>query len=108
MYIEQRHNKRHSKRQSKRHSKPALVTALLQVTVLYCNFRTVLLLATFSLLPSYRLGVEIEQRNSKVIKPLDRAIALDRLGPATWAMAQGNPRIQLVHLNTLYRQARLP
>ena len=37
-----------------------------------------------------------------------------RLGPATWAMAEDKPRIQLVLLNkvledgnTLYRQARL-
>ena len=58
--------------------------------------------------------MEIEQRNSKGIKPLDRAIALDRLGPATWAMAEDKPQIQLVLLNkvledgnTLYRQARL-
>ena len=51
--------------------------------------------------------MEIEQRNSKGIKPLDRAIALDRLGPATWAMAEDKPRIELVLLNTLYRQARL-
>ena len=66
MYIEQRD------------SKPGLVTALLQVTALYCNIRTALLLATVSLLPSYRPGVDIEQRDSKGIKPLDRAIALDR------------------------------
>ena len=30
-----------------------------------------------------------------------------RLGPATWAMAEDKPRIELVLLNTLYRQARL-
>ena len=56
VYIEQRHSKRHSKRYSKRHSKPGLVTALLQVTFLYCNIRTVLLLATVILLSYYRLG----------------------------------------------------
>ena len=71
--------------------------ALLQVTALYCNIRTTLLLATVSFTVLLQAGADIEQRHRKGIKPLD-------------TMPEDKPRIQLVLLeddNPPYRQARL-